>query len=169
MTQDCDPSLRDWAKKWGVPTEALPDLLTLIGGTAPPPPPPPHDGASESWAQSAVRLEAAHFGIRLYRNNVGALKDLRGVPVRFGLANDSPEINKVLKSGDLIGIRPVIITPAHVGRTIGQFYSREIKEPGWRFTGTARETAQANWAALVNNLGGDAKFATGLGSFDPNT
>lgn len=36
---------------------------------------------------------------------------------------------------------------------------------GWVFKGDAHEQAQANWAALVIKYGGDAKFATGEGSF----
>lgn len=112
-----------------------------------------------------IRLEAPRLGIWLGRNNVGALLDKRGVPVRFGLANDSAQMNSVMKSGDLIGIRPVVITANMVGCTIGQFVSRECKRPGWKFTGNAHEQAQANWAALVIKYGGDAKFATGEGSF----
>ena len=43
--------------------------------------------------QAAVRLEAARMGILLFRNNVGALIDVRGIPVRYGLANESTQIN----------------------------------------------------------------------------
>jgi hypothetical protein len=122
---------------------------------------------SEAWAQSAVRLEASELGFTLFRNNVGVLKDKNGRPVRFGLGNDSSRLNEIVKSADLIGIRPVKITPEHVGKTMGQFLSREIKEPGWRYTGAGRESAQLAWANLVNSLGGDAAFATGPGSFWP--
>lgn len=168
MTQEFETGLSDWADKWGVPREALPDLVQMVGAIAPAPPPPPKDDSSEAWAQSAIRLEGAAFDTYLYRNNVGALKDERGVPVRYGLANDTKELNKVYKSGDLIGLRAVVIRPEHIGRTFGQFVSREIKAPGWKFTGTPRETAQLNWANLINRLGGDACFASGLGSFNPN-
>lgn len=113
-----------------------------------------------------VRLEAPRYGVWLGRNNVGALLDKRGVPVRYGLANESKQMNEVMKSGDLIGIRAVLIQPWHVGTTIGQFVSRECKRPGWTYRGDAHETAQANWAALVTKYGGDAKFATGEGSFN---
>ena len=120
---------------------------------------------SESAAQVLVRLEAARKGVTLWRNNVGVLLDKRGVPVRYGLANDSSAVNSQFKSADLIGIRPLLITPAHVGLVVGQFVSREIKAPGWRFSpNDPREAAQLRWAELVLSLGGDAAFATGEGS-----
>jgi len=50
----------------------------------------------------------------------------------------------------LIGIKPG-----------GQFVSREVKRPGWRYTGTEREVAQLRWIEIVTALGGDAKFTTG--------
>ena len=119
---------------------------------------------SEAAVQALVRLEASAMGIALWRNNVGVLKDERGVPVRYGLANDSSQVNANFKSADLIGIRPVFITPAHVGLVLGQFVSREVKAPGWRYTGTEREAAQLAWLELVRRYGGDAAFATGVGS-----
>lgn len=127
---------------------------------------PAVDGApsAEAHAQSLVRLEAAALGIHLWRNNNGALKDDRGVPVRFGLANDNAAINKVFKSSDLIGIRPVTITPAMVGHVLGQFTAREMKRPGWTYADTPRERAQAAFIHAVQALGGDAAFATGEGS-----
>lgn len=119
---------------------------------------------SEAYAQSQVRLEAPAKGVTLWRNNVGVLTDINGRPVRFGLANDSKQLNEVLKSSDLIGWRPVLITPAHVGTTIAQFVSRECKEPGWIYRGTDREVAQKAWLDLVAGAGGDSAFATGPGT-----
>lgn len=134
-------------------------------GAAPPEPPAPTNTATEAWAQSMVRLEAPRHGVWLTRNNVGALLDKRGVPVRYGLANESHAQNQILKSGDLIGIRPIVVTARMIGITIGQFVSRECKRPGWTYSGDAHERAQANWAALITKYGGDAKFTTGEGSF----
>ena len=100
----------------------------------------------------------------MWRNNVGALKDKTGRVVRFGLANDTKALNHVIKSGDLIGIRKVLITPAHVGSCIGQFVSRECKHSGWSYTGDEHEQAQLRWIELINALGGDARFATARGT-----
>lgn len=159
-------ALQGWAERWSIPAPCLADLLQCMGvGDVPPEPPIPADTASEAWVQSVVTLEAPRHGVWIGRNNVGALPDKTGRWVRYGLANETRERNKVLKSGDLIGIRAVLIQPWHVGTTIGQFVSREVKEPGWTYKGDAHETAQANWAALVTRYGGDAKFVTGEGSF----
>lgn len=157
-------SLADWAARHGVSPAALDELRhgAMTGVYVPPPPDP--KATSEAYAQSLVRLEAPHKGCHLFRNNVGALIDERGVPVRYGLANDSPATNRLLKSGDLIGWRRVLITPAHVGRTIAQFLSRECKRPGWKYSGNDREEAQERWNNLVLSEGGDAAFTTGPGS-----
>lgn len=152
-----------WATRWKIPLEAVADLQNLIGldGTSGD---DGHVGKSEAFAQSQVVLEAARKGIRLWRNNVGVLEDSRGVPVHFGLANDAKGTNKLIKSSDLIGVRPVFITPELIGCTIGQFVGREIKKPGWKYTGEDREEKQLNFAGLVCSLGGDAAFATGEGT-----
>lgn len=154
-------TLTTWAARWGIPADALADLQATI--TAPDTL-PVELARNEADVQAAVRLEASRRGCRLWRNNVGVLKDERGVPVRFGLANDSAAVNHSVKSADLIGVRPVLIRPDHVGATIGQFVSRECKAPGWRFRGSDRELAQMKWAQIVTALGGDACFANGEGT-----
>lgn len=158
-------NLHEWARRWNVPLEMFRDLQITLGTYTPPlPAEAPGAGKSEAWAQSVVRLEASEKGVKLFRNNVGVLEDKTGRPVRYGLGNDSPKMNEVIKSGDLIGIRPVVILPHHVGHTFGQFVSREIKAPNWQYTGGGREPAQLAWANLINANGGDAAFATGPGS-----
>lgn len=160
-------SLHAWANRWAIPLEAFRDLQTTLGLYTPPLPQAVEGVApkSEAFVQSLVRLEASQKGVYLFRNNVGALtpKDSKR-PVRFGLGNDSPQMNDVLKSADLIGWRPVVIEPRHVGYRIAQFVSREIKEPGWQYTGAGREAAQLAWSNLVNAHGGDAAFATDKGT-----
>lgn len=159
--------LGEWAARWNIPPGAMLDLRLRLGVMR-----DPNAGelegtdGSESRQQSLVRLEAAQKGVWLTRNNVGALIDDTGRPVRYGLANESKEQNKVVKSADLIGIRPVLIGPQHVGRLIGQFVSREVKHETWKWKGDRHEVAQMAWAEFVIAKGGDAAFCNGPGSFN---
>jgi hypothetical protein len=148
--------LSDWAARWQIPPEALHELRGAMGMAET----VPQDvaGISEAAVQQQVRLDASKRGLRLWRNNNGATMDESGRMIRFGLANDSPALSKKIKSSDLIGITPHVVTPADVGRTLGVFTSYEVKRSGWRYTGTAREVAQAAWISLVVSLGGVAKF-----------
>jgi len=158
-------ALHEWAIAWRIPGAALQDLQHRLGLLTPPmTKATPGYGKSEAYSSSAIRLEAGQKGVLLFRNNVGALKDASGRPVRYGLANDSAEVNDAIKSADLVGIRKVLITPQHVGYYVGQFVSREAKEPGWQYTGTEREVAQLAWLNLILANGGDAAFATGAGT-----
>ena len=155
MTND----LLEWQRKHGITAEALADLVTMVGLDAP----RSTKGTPEARVQDEARLLASKMGWRLFRNNVGVLKDERGVPVRYGIANDSPAMNKRIKSSDLIGIRPVVITPDMVGSTIGQFVAREVKKVGWKYKGTEHEEAQLAFGTLIIGLGGDFKFWNGSG------
>lgn len=112
---------------------------------------------AESSVQAEIRLLASQRGWRLWRNNCGVLPDRNGRPVRFGLANDSPQLNRHIASADLIGIMPVVVTQEMVGRTLGVFTSIECKHPDWRPTpGDERYQAQCRWRDLVLSLGGYA-------------
>ena len=156
--------LLQWAERNGVSRDALIELTQLWLNVADQPviDPSTEKPGSETYVQSAVRLEASLLGGRLWRNNVGALVDKRGVPVRYGLCNETKEVNKVCKSSDLIGIHPVEIQPHHVGTVIGQFVARECKKASWKpGERKADEAAQTNFINLVNALGGDGKFTNG--------
>lgn len=152
-----------WARRWAVNEQAILELKQMLGlsHTGVPPKDAPQ---SEAGIQSLIRLEASNKGARLWRNNVGATTTPEGHFIRYGLANESSNVNKTIKSADLIGIKPVLIKPQHVGCVIGQFLSREIKAAGWRYTGNDREKAQLRWAELILSLGGDACFAIGEGT-----
>lgn len=152
-------TLLEWQRKHGITAEALADLVTMVGLDVE----PSEDATGEHKVQDDARLLASKKGWRLFRNNVGVLKDERGVPVRYGIANDSPAMNKRIKSSDLIGIRPVVVTPDMVGSTIGQFVAREVKKAGWKYKGTEHEEAQLAFGTLVIGLGGDFKFYNGEG------
>jgi hypothetical protein len=122
------------------------------------------DLKSETAVQAEVRLSAVKHEIQLFRNNVGVLLDETGRPVRYGLANESKELNEKIKSGDLIGWRPVFITPDMVGKVIAQFVSIECKSQKKH----ARvKKAQRTWARLVQKAGGLALILSrGLESND---
>lgn len=155
--------LNQWALKHNIPYEALEELRATFG-LVPDTLGNPLQGESEAAIQNRIRLEASAKGLRIWRNNVGVLMDERGIPVRFGLANDSKQMNNHIKSSDLIGIRPVRILPNMVGSVIGQFVAREVKAGSWHYTGTPRELAQLRYLELVVSLGGDAAFANAEGS-----
>lgn len=150
--------IRQWAVRHHVGADALAELSAIlgVGGTE-------ETGASESNVQSRVRLAAPTHAMRLWRNNVGVLTDERGVPVRYGLANDTKALNQRLKSADLIGWRRLVVSPAMVGQTVAQFVSLECKREGWKYSGDDREQAQQRWALLVAADGGYSKFVTGPG------
>ena len=146
-----------WAQRWQLPAPCLTDLLATLGAGVPAPPPPtPGPERSEAGIQSERVLRAARLGGILWRNNSGALPDARGVPVRFGLGNISPEVNKVMKSSDLIGITPVT---CRCGQMYGVFTAEEIKAPDWKYRETDdRSRAQFNYIKKVISLGGIARF-----------
>lgn len=146
-------NLPEWAAKWNIPTEAFQELCTLSLCLSP----ERREARLESQVQAEGRMNAARAGALLWRNNRGAVTDPRsGNFIRYGLANDSRKLGDAFKSGDCIGIEPVIITAAHVGKTIGRFRSIEFKHAQWKFSGDKEEIAQVAWATLVNSRGGRA-------------
>jgi hypothetical protein len=152
-----------WAAKH---PQAARELFQVIGG-APWPAPAKVDGKSEAWAQQQIRLKFAHHGGMAWRNNVGATPAKcpdcgeKQRPIRYGVANDSAQLNAKIKSADIIGAIPRLITGEMVGTTIAQFASIEAKRPGWKYAGNEHETAQATWLALIAKIGGYATFSTG--------
>ena len=152
-------SLHEWAHKWKIDHVALRDLLAQLGALAHEPTAIP--GESEAAIQTRVRIAASQAGGRLWRNNVGATQTETGQFIRYGLCNESTAVNRRVKSSDLIGIKPLLITEGHVGAIVGQFVAREVKRGGWKYSATAREVAQLNFINLVDAMGGDAKFTTG--------
>lgn len=124
---------------------------------------------SEAAVQQAVRLEAPRQGCTLWRNNNGACQTSDGRQIRYGLANDSAQMNAKIKSSDLIGITRVVITPEMVGQTVGVFTSFEIKREGWVYAGTPREKAQWEWIKLIIANGGFGGFAQSPADIWPGT
>lgn len=150
--------LDTWAKKWNCPQDALDDLKEMIGVYR-------NDinmripaDDNEATIQAAARIKAAESGRIMWRNNSGALYDKYGRLVRYGLANDSGEVNKKTKSSDLIGITPIRIGIDHIGQTLGMFTAWECKKAGWQYKGTSREKAQLNFLNIVIAHGGEGRF-----------
>lgn len=155
-------NLTQWAIKWGIPPQAVQDLRQEFGLVNTDP--QPQVGESEAAIQTRIRLEATQKGCRVWRNNVGGTYTEDGSFLRYGLANDSRQMNELIKSSDLIGIRPLLIQQNHVGQVIGQFIAREVKAANWGYSGSKREEAQLNFLNLVASLGGDAAFANSVGT-----
>ena len=145
--------MENWKIKYNISDEAFAALMPDTN------PPPTGAFASEAGVQSACRLAVSKAGGRIWRNNLGAYKDERDNFIRYGLANDSAQLNAVIKSSDLIGILPIRITQAHVGTTIGQFVAIECKAPDWKYRpNDERATAQLKFITLIKALGGHAEF-----------
>ncbi len=116
---------------------------------------------SEDAVTAEIKLKASQEGVRLWRNNVGVAQDDTGRVVRYGLLNDSQRLNQSMKSSDLIGITPTVVTQGMVGKTVGIFTAVECKREGWNYTGTPREIAQKAFVDLVLSLGGIGRFDNG--------
>ena len=122
---------------------------------------------TEAWSQQNVRFDIARQGGFAFRNNVGATPakckscGAKQTPIRYGLANDSTQMNKRIKSSDLILAIPRLITQDMVGTKIAQFGAVECKKPNWKYTGKDQEPGQAAWLSFIEHLGGFAKFSTG--------
>ena len=116
---------------------------------------------NEAAVQQHTRLELARAGALVFRNNVGACMDLNGRMIRYGLGNDSKQLNEKIKSSDLIAVVPTVITQDMVGQTIGVFAAIECKESGWHLTaGNLRGIAQQKFIDLVKGVGGFGGFVT---------
>ena len=121
----------------------------------------------ESTIQNQIRLAAAQMGIELYRNNSGALKDEFGRLVRYGLCNESKQLNDKIKSSDLIGVTPVNAYVEGVGWVkLGVFTAIECKPEGWVFyESDKRAVAQLAFIDIIRKAGGFAGFARSVEEF----
>lgn len=108
---------------------------------------------SESAISHSIRFAfGARDDTRLFRNNVGRLRDKEGRYVQFGLCPGS---------ADLIGWHTLTITADMVGSRIAVFAAIESKKPGAR-TDPERLALQQSFIDAVNRAGGLAGFATSL-------
>lgn len=157
-------SFDEWARRHPA---AARDLIANVLSAHYTPTESDDDRRREEWASAQARLDVARQGAYSWRNNVGVTPSkcpecgARSRPVRYGLANDSAQLNQRYKSSDLILAIPRDIVQADVGKRIAQFGCVEVKRPGWVWTGTGREPAQAAWGALIVSAGGFFQFSTG--------
>jgi len=101
---------------------------------------------SEAAIQQDIRLALGQTpGLRVFRNNVGAIKDRNNRLVRYGLCTGS---------ADLIGWQSVVITPDMVGKRFARFVSIEVKTPTGRLS-----PEQETWRQAVLKAGGIAVVA----------
>ncbi|CAH9015195.1 putative holliday junction resolvase [Vibrio phage 142E35-1] len=125
----------------------------------------------EAKATVNVRARASDWGMKMFRNNSGMLTNPdTGVPVRFGLGNESAKLNKELKSGDLVGFSEITVTPEMVGKKIAVFTNIEVKSLGFIikdvYNPKSREYAQNEFNKLVTNANGIAGFASSAQDVD---
>jgi len=111
-----------------------------------------------------ILIEASSAGWRLFRNSTGQAwagrqvgETILGGGIRAVILEAPRRISFGLAVGssDLIGWRPVTITPDMVGRTIAQFVALEAKSDGYK---TVTEE-QGAFLAAVARAGGYAAVA----------
>lgn len=118
--------------------------------------------SSETVVQQRTRLAFAKIG-PMWRNNSGACFDDTGRLIRYGLGNDSAQLNARIKSSDLIGITPVTawLASANAWVQLGVFTALEVKPNGWvRNPTDDRAVAQERFHAIVREVGGFAGFVS---------
>ena len=119
----------------------------------------------EARASQDVKLRASQHGMKMYRNNSGALKCPKtGRLIRFGLGNTTKKLNMKRKSSDEIGYKTIVITTEMVGKKVGVFSAIEIKKLGFVhrevYPEGSREKPQKEFMDRVIEAGGIAGFAS---------
>lgn len=111
-------------------------------------PPRPIPLRRESNVLAEVRAQLANSGLVSWRNNVGMLRDERGVPVRYGLCEGS---------ADIISCVPTALACPSCGAAlppVGRFVGIEVKGPN-----TPTSPEQFAWARIVERSHGTSGFA----------
>lgn len=123
-------------------------------------------GKNEAEVQGEIQVVGPEHHTILMRNNSGALKDVTGRLVRYGLGNISKKQNDMIKSSDLIGVKTLVITEEMVGKMIGVITAVEVKEEGWTYhEKDPRERAQKAFINFIKLRGGMAGFAQSVQDF----
>jgi hypothetical protein len=121
--------------------------------------------ASERAIQNEVLLATSAQGWTLFRNNVGV--GWQGDATRLAdgsilIRNPRPlHAGLCVGSSDLIGWRPILVGPEHLGTVVAQFVGVEVKTPKGR-----ESKPQATFRRVVTEAGGLALVARGPGDLD---
>lgn len=118
------------------------------------------EGASEAAVVKRCQVQASRMRGRLWKNHKGAAVLQDGTFMRYGLLNESKRISDEIKSSDLIGGYPLVITQEMVGTTVCQLWLVECKEEDWHYGGDPHELAQLKFLELGLAMGARATFAT---------
>lgn len=78
-----------------------------------------------------VMLAVTEIGARVFRNNVGMLKDRHGNRVKYGVCNPG--------GSDLIGWQSIEVTPEMVGKKVAVFLAIETKAGIYKATDDQRK------------------------------
>ncbi len=102
---------------------------------------------SESSYSRRLLLRVSERGLRMFRNNVGMLKDRFGNWIKYGVCNPG--------GSDYIGWKSVVITPEMVGCKVAIFAAMEVKA----VDGKAPTDDQSDFLRAVRDAGGIALLA----------
>ena len=104
----------------------------------------------ESEIQNQIKKILHQLGFTMFRNNVGAWRNPRGHWIRYGLGGPG--------GSDLIGWRPIMITPDMVGSKIAQFVAIETKRP----SKSKVTDQQSHFIHVVKECGGIGIIASSI-------
>lgn len=112
----------------------------------------------ENNIQKRIMLALSKQGVTIFRNNTGMGWAGEAIRLQSGdvlIKNPRPlHAGLCVGSSDLIGFKPVKITPDMVGKTVAVFTAVEVKTP----TGRASKE-QLNFIDRVKQAGGNAGVA----------
>lgn len=100
---------------------------------------------SEGELVAEIRLALSRGDVRLLRNNVGVLRDVRGNYITYGLG---------VGTSDLVGWVSRVVTLSDIGKRLAIFTACEVKAPHGRLT-----EEQAAFIRTVREAGGIAGVA----------
>lgn len=156
--------LLEWAEQFRISPDAFHALNLLLMAPTISESSVGYEEMSEQFVQNTLRTVAgSRMHTYLWRNNVGQAELPGGRQIRYGLCNESKQVNGKYKSSDLIGGTPMIITPAHVGMRVLVFTAIEVKKPTWHAgEDKRRESGQLRFINAIRAAGGIGFFGNNV-------